>query len=167
MLGKIITHRVVAIVPGTEGQLLLETKGDANLTKDADYVTESNLIGRVIWHSKEGNVFAGMLTLMTDKIGFLACIVFPILLIAGLILRDCVKNIRRELQDAAQELEKQEETCPDAQQDMWETADAGETKQAFTPEDYQELCDRLRTELIEELKQGEQGALAQMGEKKE
>lgn len=160
MLGRVITHRVTAVVTGSDGWVLLETKGDANLTKDAGYVTESNLIGRVIWHSKEGNLLAGMVTLMSNKIGFLACIVFPVLLIAGIILRDCVKSIRQELRDARQELEE-----PDAGREA--EKEEADGKSPLNPEEYQELCGRLRAELMEELKQGEQGEMGEMGEKKE
>lgn len=102
-----------------------------------------------------------MVTLMSNKIGFLACIVFPVLLIAGIILRDCVKSPSgRNWRDARQELEE-----PDAGREA--EKEEADGKSPLNPEEYQELCDRLRAELMEELKQGEQGEMGEMGEKKE
>ena len=84
--GKIVTHRVVGIEQTQFGTLLLETKGDANFVADGYYVDQTNLVGKVVWHTKNGSVLAGVLALFTSKIGFLGCIVFPCLLLAALIL---------------------------------------------------------------------------------
>ena len=45
-VGKIITHRVVAVLQNGDGDTLLETRGDANLSADGNYVQADNLIGR-------------------------------------------------------------------------------------------------------------------------
>ena len=50
-VGKIITHRVVAVLQNGDGETLLETRGDANLSADGNYVQADNLIGRVVWYA--------------------------------------------------------------------------------------------------------------------
>ena len=73
----------------------------------------------------------------TNKIGFLGCIVFPCLLIAAFILKDCVKNIRAELDHTVDELEKEPE------EDLLQLTEA----------ERNEMYERIRAELVEELKQ--------------
>ena len=51
MLGQVITHRVIQILTSDDGNILLETRGDANTISDGYYVTEDNLIGEVVWYS--------------------------------------------------------------------------------------------------------------------
>lgn len=136
MLGKVVTHRVTAVLEGPDKSLMLETKGDANLTGDIHFVTQNNLIGRVVWHTQRGNVAAEILKLVTSRMGFLSCIVFPCLLLASLMLRDCIKNIRRELNNAERELAIRQKCMG------FPAADS---------EEYKALCDRLRMELLEEM----------------
>ncbi|MBR3935832.1 MAG: signal peptidase I, partial [Oscillospiraceae bacterium] len=94
--GKIVTHRVVDIME-SGGGILLETKGDANLASDIFYVDSSNFVGKVIWHSGDDNVLADLVSLFTSKVGFLGCIALPSLILAALILKNSVGNIRHEL----------------------------------------------------------------------
>lgn len=144
-LGMVVTHRVRTVLPGSDGTVYLETKGDANLSPDGYYVTQDNLIGRVTWHSGEGNPLQGAISFITGKVGFLACIVFPILLLSGLILRDNVKSIKKDIQQAMDELIQAEETEKTAVPDQ----------SLFTPEEYREMYERIRAEVMEELKQSE------------
>lgn len=134
--GKTITHRVVGITRTGQGNILLETKGDANLSADVEYVTQSNLIGRVNYYSKDSNIMAWFVNILTDKIGFLLLILFPTLLIAGFILRSCVENMRREMEKALEEKQQQE------------------IDELYTPEEYAAMLDRIKNELLEEMKQG-------------
>ena len=136
MLGQVITHRITDILEDAEGNLCFETRGDANMVTDGYYVTEENLIGEVIYYTKEGNFFANLFTLVTSKTGFFLCIVLPILLISGLILNDSVKSIRKELNKALEEIREEVNQ-----------------KEVFTPEEYQEMVERLKQELLEEVKQ--------------
>ena len=126
MLGQSITHRVIEIREASDGTRYLETRGDANTASDGHYVTSSNLIGKVIFYTKEGNVFADILSFITSRMGFMACVVFPVLLIAGLIMRDSVKNIHKELALLEQEQKKEE---------------------------YDAMVERLKKESLEEVKQ--------------
>lgn len=137
--GKIVTHRVVEILEAADGSVLLRTRGDANLVADGYFVDQRNLVGKVIWHTGDGSMLATIFAFFTNEIGFLGCIVFPCLLLAGLILKDCVSNIRQELQSAL-------ETLEDEPAD-WEN----DPLCGMTPEEYKELYERIRAELIEEL----------------
>jgi len=139
--GKIVTHRVVGIWESEAGSLLLETKGDANLVADGYFVDRMNFVGKVIWHTGDGSVLANVLALFTSKIGFLGCIVFPSLLIAAMILKDSVSSIRQELQMVL-ELEQLQ------QKPSWED----DPLCGMTQEEYNEMYERIRAELMEELK---------------
>ena len=138
--GKIVTHRVVNILEMENGSILLETKGDANLASDIFLVDQNNLVGKVIWHTGDGSVLANILSLFTSKIGFLGCIVFPALLLAGKILKDSVANIRQDLQQILEE--NQEDRA-------WEN----DPLCGMTQEEYDEMYDRIKAELMEELMQ--------------
>ena len=129
----IITHRVVSVYRGADGRLYLETKGDANQYADGQYVDETYLIGKVTNYTKEGNVVAGILSVLTSKIGFLACIVLPCLLIGVFVMRDCLQTMRKELDIMNREIAK-------AQKEEDE-------------ESYEQMRERLKKELLKELNQ--------------
>lgn len=138
--GKIVTHRVVNIMGAEYGEILLETKGDANLASDIYMVDRTNFIGKVIWYTGDGSVLANILSIFTSKIGFLGCIAFPALLLSGMILKDSVASIRQDLQ---QMLEEQQ-----AQQSFENDPLCGMTQQ-----EYDEMYERIKAELMEELMQ--------------
>lgn len=138
ILGKMMTHRVVDVLNGADGSVMFETRGDANLASDGYLVTQTNFVGKVIWYTGANSVLSEVFSFFTNKVGFLACIVFPCLLLAGLILKDCVKNIKNELQETLDHLENEPE----------ESAAPLE----LTEEERNEMYERIRAELIEELK---------------
>ena len=140
IFGQMMTHRVTGIFQDTDGALLFATKGDANLSADGFMVSQTNFVGKVIWHTGANNVLSSIFSFFTNKIGFLACIVFPILLLGGLLMKDCVQNIRGELEEALKELER--ESAPK------------DPLLEMTEEERNEMYERIRTELIEELMQG-------------
>lgn len=139
--GKIVTHRVVGVFQGLDGSPLLETKGDANLVMDGYLVSQDNFVGKVVWHTGDKSVLSSIFSFFTNKVGFLGCIVFPCLLLAGLILKDCVGNIQKELRSVMEELEETEEKAD------WEL----DPLCGMTQEEYQQMYERIRAELIEEL----------------
>ena len=141
--GKIVTHRVVEILDMAGGEVLLRTQGDANLIADGYLVNAGNFVGKVIWHTGNGSMLATIFSFFTNKIGFLGCIVFPCLLLAGLILKDTVTNIRAELQQAMIDLEEAEKAAD------WEN----DPLCGMTQEEYNEMYERLRAEIMEELKE--------------
>lgn len=138
ILGQIVTHRVVNITVSGDGAVLLETKGDANLSADAEYVTQDNLIGKVNYYSKDRNVMASFVNILSDKIGFLILILFPTLLIAGFILRSCISNMRRDIDLALEEERRKKE----------------EENMLYTSEEYAAMMERIKEELLEEMKLG-------------
>ena len=140
--GKIVTHRVVNITMSESGSLLLETKGDANLVSDIFYVDYTNFVGKVIWHTGDDSILADILSLFTSKVGFLGCIVFPALLLAGMILKDSVTSIRQELLLVLEEQRLQ-------QAQSWEN----DPLCGMTQEEYNEMYERIRAELMEEMMQ--------------
>ena len=140
--GKVVTHRVVEILQ-MNGEVLLRTQGDANLASDGYLVDQYTLIGKVIWHTGDGSVLAGIFSFFTNKVGFLGCIVLPCLLLSGLLLKNCVSNIRQEMQQFMMEMEhpaEKAETITDPLEGM-------------TPEEYNAMYERIRAELTEELMQ--------------
>lgn len=141
--GKIVTHRVVDIFESNYGGILLETKGDANLVADGYLVDEWSFVGKVVWHTGDGSILANLVALFTSKIGFLGCIVLPVLLLAALILKDSVSGIQQQLQ-LILEMEQQAQT----QDRSWEN----DPLCGMTPEEYQQMYERIRAELMEELK---------------
>lgn len=144
MFSVIITHRVIAIHQNAEGQIFLETKGDANQYPDGHLVDENYLIGKTVFYTKQDNPFAKILNFLTSSNGFLTCIVLPCLVIGVFTMRDCVKNLRDEMDAITKQLNEVEETVNNG------------LEQQLGEEAYQELCERLRGELLEELKQSAQ-----------
>ncbi len=166
MYGQIITHRVVQIDVTDDGKVALTTRGDANPYNDTREVTEENYIGLVTSYTKKDSFLAAAYSLLSTGKGFLILVVFPVLLIAGWILGSSVSNIRKEL--AA--LEKQvEQVSKGSDKGVAEGAEANAADQAsvsevrslqsmLSEEDYRALCDRLKEELLEEVKgRGEEG----------
>ena len=139
--GKIVTHRVVDIIEPEAGKILLVTKGDANLVTDGYYADETNFLGKVIWHTGDGNMFAGVLDFFTSELGFLGFIALPSLLLAGLILRNTVSNIQQDLKLAV-EMERREKALSAKEEDPL---------CGMTEEEYNEMYERIRKELMEEM----------------
>ena len=137
MMGRVITHRVVTIYDDQAGKILLETKGDANLSADGEFVTASNLIGRVNHYEKDGSFMPSMINLLTDRVGFFLIILFPTLLIAGFILRSCMSNMRRDLQIVLEEEKRSKK----------------DTSNLYTEEEYAAMLERIKRELVEEMMQ--------------
>lgn len=139
--GSVVTHRVVEICTGADGAVLLQTKGDANLVADGYLVEQENLIGKVVWYSGGSSVLATAFSFLTDKVGFLGCIVFPCLILATFVLRSCVANIQEELRRAKEELETPAEVTAD------------NLLSSMTQQEYEDMVSKLRQELMQELAQ--------------
>lgn len=187
MLGRSITHRVIGITHDANGRVQLQTKGDANVAADGYYVTADNLIGRVTWYSDGEFFLASVISFFTNKISFLAFVALPCLVIAGLIFRNCVKNVKKDIATAMAELleqERQEEAVatvtavefknvrgaksrpmPDTPASpaeepknrtkkvkIKETTTAESVFAGLSNREYEEMCARIRAELMEELK---------------
>lgn len=139
--GKIVTHRVVGITENPVGNILLETKGDANLASDIFFVDQSNFVGKVVWYTGSKSLFAGVMSVFTNKIGFLGFIVIPVLLISTLILKESVASIRQDMFVLLEESRRQQ------QGQSWED----DPMCGMTEDEYKEMYERIRAELMEEL----------------
>lgn len=158
--GAVVTHRVVAVETDENGSLYLMTRGDSNIVADPYPVREDDLVGQVIWYSGKESVVTNVLSFLTGKIGFLTCIVFPVLLAAGLILQSSVKNLHQEVLRVKRELDREEDLHP-SREDGAENEAREESAQSgmapmpgytvLTQADYDEILEAVRAELIEEL----------------
>lgn len=140
MYGNIITHRVVDMGKNSEGEVILLTKGDNNLSADGSYVYKSNYVGKVVWSSGNSKI-SSLLKFATGSYGFLACVLLPSILIFTVVLSSSVKNIKKDMQRLVEDEQK-------AKQEAAEPPRAEET--------YEEMCLRIKQELIEELKGSEE-----------
>lgn len=134
--GSFVTHRVISILAGADGSVLLQTQGDANLAADNYFVNAQDLVGKVIWHTGDDSMLASVFSFFSNKVGFLGFIVFPCLLLAAIVLRGCVNNIRAELEEAKRREEQTEEPDPLC---------------GMTQQEYEEMIERIKAELVEEL----------------
>lgn len=146
--GSTVTHRVVAVQTDEQGEIYLETRGDANVSSDPHYVKEDNLIGKVTWYSGGENILNDILSFITGKMGFLLCIVFPVLLVSGMIMQSAVKNLKKDLALARAELAK-EEASAEPVNALTEDLLPGYT--TLTYADYDAIYAALKKELLEEL----------------
>lgn len=162
--GSVVTHRVVEIHEEEE-EILLETRGDANFSSDLQYVDKENFIGKVTWYSGSENLLNDILSFLTGKIGFLLCIVFPVLLVSGLIMQSAVKNLQRDLALAREELEKAEDASKEAEPVPESELLPGYT--TLTYADYEAIYETLKKELLEELNGKNQGTDQEIEESEE
>ncbi len=83
--GVNVTHRVVAISKNENGEYQLTTKGDNNSTPDGSYVTQNNLIGKVVGRVPQ---LGQLQFFLATKMGWFMVVFIPALLI---IIVDIVK----------------------------------------------------------------------------
>lgn len=143
--GIIITHRVIETYKAPDGSFVLQTKGDANLTSDVDYVSQDNLIGKVVWHTGDGSKMARVINFLTSDFGFIACIVLPVILIAIWIFRDAIKSVRSAIIAAENKLNSANK----------------ETDYSLSKEEYDEMYKRIKEEMRKELEQNAEGFIEQ------
>ena len=135
--GIIITHRVVGIYHDPNGEVVLQTKGDANPAADTEAVTEAQLIGRVKTYTGSGSTMAKVIQFLTSDFGFLACILLPVLLIAGFIFRDAVRGMKEAIDTAKQQLDEQ--PTP--------------SETTLSEQEYEQLCQQIEEEVRKEMEQ--------------
>ena len=146
MFGAIITHRVVSIETGEDGARLLESRGDANYSSDPYYVRADNLIGRVTQYSGGEGFIAGAVSFLSGKTGFMVFVVIPVLLIAGIILWNLGRNVKKELSATIDSLAKREKRLPG-----YKTLTVG---------DYEAIYRKLKNELKAEMAAAEKPSVA-------
>ncbi len=140
--GSIVTHRVASIQYDAQGALYLESRGDANYSSDPYFVQEENFIGKVTWFTGQNSFFTRLLSFVSGKIGFMALVVIPILIIVALILHGAGKTIKGELDSTLNSLAKKENAPEDELLPGYKT---------LTRRDYEEIYQSLKRELWKEL----------------
>lgn len=152
--GYIVTHRVMSIQKDKAGTIYLETRGDANLSSDPYFVDYTSLIGKVTWFSGEESILTDMLSFISGKIGFLALIVIPVLVIGGIIMQTTVNNMQKDIATARLELERskleKEAKLPDENELL-----PGYT--TLTYADYEAIYQSLKQQLLEEINERNKG----------
>ena len=139
---RIITHRVIG-KSFDGGAYIFTTQGDANTAADAQAVSGSDLVGRVVWYSQDGSFGASFLSLLSSRPFFLLCVLIPVLIICSFIMRDCVGIMRAQIA----ELDRlaSAEKAPPAENTMQAL------REQLGEETYQQLRQELQSELRKEL----------------
>ena len=169
MRGRMITHRIIGKTVDENGVVSLQTKGDANPSADGYPVTEANLVGKVVWRSSDSNFLTDLVAFFSNEISFMACIALPCLVIAGLIFRNSVGNIKNDIEAAMESLLEMEQNGakgkPGGSQNTAAPSGGRETSPppvavgnrqlppGISRREYEEMQARIRAELIEEIKQ--------------
>ena len=140
MRGAIITHRIADIIREPSGAIAFETKGDANLTADPYYIHSDDIIGKMVWRSGDSFINRAI-EFLTSRIGFLACIVMPVLLAAIIILKSAINNLCKEIKNAVNEL---------AETEIQQASDIDlDSYSHLTEKDTEEIIEKLMKELTE------------------
>lgn len=147
--GSIVTHRVIDKQKDNNGNIYLETRGDANASSDPYYVDSWDLVGKVRWYSGEKNIMNDILAFISSKVGFLMCVALPILLVSGLIMQSAVKNLRKDLAFVKNELGIEGASVDKSQLLPGYTT--------LTYADYELIYESLKREILEELDGRNQG----------
>ena len=101
--GAVNTHRVVGI-SGTDGQIVFETKGDANMIADKVPVQASDLIGKVVLVSFG---LGKLIRLISNPLVFAAVIAIPLLIVMFANIRGMAKDVKKLVaEEAAEEARK-------------------------------------------------------------
>ncbi len=152
MQGKIITHRVVDKEVSADGSVLLTTRGDANSSADIYFVDQDNLIGKMVWNSRDDNVVARLIAFLSGKIGFFTCIALPILLVAVMIFKRSMGTMMVEIKKLKEQMEDSPSDMPAEEQVMTEDEAEPATASTISSEEFDAMYERIRDELIKELK---------------
>ena len=154
MNGRIITHRVVAKEISGTGQVFLTTRGDANSSTDIHRVDQENLIGKVVWISEEGNVLAIVINFLFGRAGFFTCIALPAILISVFIFKRSMAIILTDIKRLKAELDHSEHGKENENSVGNSVSLNKGANTTLSPEEYEEMCARIRLEVTEELNAG-------------
>jgi signal peptidase len=157
--GAIVTHRVVNVLNGADGEIRLESRGDANYTSDSYYVTEKNFIGKVISYSGKEGAVTKLITFISGKFGFVALIVLPLLIISALVLQSIGRSMKNEMNSALAELKEAERRKNKKQN----SKEPGKKEilpgyKTLTKDNYDELRKQIEEEIMKEKTESEEGS---------
>jgi hypothetical protein len=97
----------VGIEETRTGEIAFRTRGDSNHSDDGFFVTKTNLIGKVIYHTDEGSFITNAYAVLTSGIGFFTLIVIPVIVITVIILHENIKKITNEMKAIRAELDRE------------------------------------------------------------
>jgi len=104
MQGSIVTHRVVGINE-VDGRRCLITRGDANNSVDAAYVTSDNLVGKMVFNTNPDGFFSKAYAFVTNRQVFFLVIIVPMLLVAGLLMKNGIQKISDQIDQIKNEIQ--------------------------------------------------------------
>jgi len=137
--GQPNTHRIIAKAE-QDGKYWYATQGDANNSPDAEPVCQDDVYGKVIWTSGKMTWIGTLIGMLTTPMGFFSCIMIPIMVIAGIMIKDFTKAYKAAVDEEAKEAAeaamaeqaaKPAEAAPaaeTAENTVQNTADSTETK---------------------------------------
>jgi len=134
--GQPNTHRIVA-KDTVNGEYVYTTWGDANPSPDAEPVYGSNVYGKVIWSSGSMKWLGTFMGMVTTPMGFFACIILPILAIAGIMAKDFAKSYKQAVEEDAKAQMEAMQAQQQAQQQAAQTAENIPTETATVTTDAQ------------------------------
>lgn len=127
MNGSIITHRIVEIKE-IDSRICLITRGDANNSVDAAYVTEDNLVGKMVLKTDPNGFFSTTYKFLTQKQVFFLVIILPMLVVAGFLLKNGIKKIHQQINEIKKEIENDSQNAADKSDCGPDTSEADQTK---------------------------------------
>ena len=154
--GSIVTHRVIDITKSDSGAVLLQTRGDANSAADVLPVDANNFVGKVTRVLGGANFFSKVLAFFTSQSGFIICIVLPVLFVSGILMQNSIKNIKRDISNLNEEFDKIKKNNSVLVVSEKKTISDDTDKSsvlALTKEEYKDICEKIRAELMDELKE--------------
>ncbi len=129
--GAVNTHRVVGI-SGTDGQIVFETKGDANQSADKVPVHASDLIGKVVLVSFG---LGKLIRLISNPLVFAAVIAIPLLIVMFANIRGMAKDVKKLVaEEAAEEARKAAEQARKESEPAAEPPEESEPAKETVPE---------------------------------
>ena len=108
--GAANTHRIIAVETDLDGKLSFVTQGDANQSADSARVYPEDIKGKVVFRmNRSVSLFLGFLRTPT---GFVLVIVFPLMLVIWLFMRDFRRQVDQTSRaEAERQLREAEEAA--------------------------------------------------------
>jgi signal peptidase len=104
MNGSVVTHRVVGIKE-LDGKICLITRGDANNSVDAAYVTGDNLVGKMVFNTEPDGFFSNAYKFVTNRQVFFIVVIAPMLLVAGILMKNGIQKFREQIDQLKKEIQ--------------------------------------------------------------
>ena len=137
--GQPNTHRIIAAAQ-QNGVTYYYTQGDANPVPDSVTVTAGQIYGKVIWNSGRAKWFGTLMGMLTTPMGFVTMILLPVALVAIILMRDFMGEVKAEI--ARQAAEQVAAAAPEAEALPDHTENKNETAQLCGREDSDESDER-------------------------